>query len=395
MKNQIFKSSFIVVLYLIVTSSMIYADKQLVISPYKQWGTKTCWAAVSIMILNAYGISQTDEKLVRCWAYPYPNQSNCDCTINGQTDLTNNLYGTSNSVEKILLQFGPISGKKDYPLAQEEISNEEIDKGRPFICGLNNANGSKHMVLAIGYRGSGGANVTKVIYNNPSSGNKEEMNYADFMVNNSFLWLETFRLTTNPRKPIPVGFYDWCWISDGGTTTITPSTTSLSYTAGFGSASTPPAHPSLWIWKLIFVNSVGDYVVAQSWTSNSTTTPVTWNISNFSLPTGYQWYYNYDGKIPGRMELELVDSDGAHHFDAIDVLYVPNSPYSGIIVYENQTVSSALPEVKAHQLIIPQNDQFLSGGNITLKAGESIDIKDGITIQNGSTTNFVVDPSVR
>ena len=83
-----------------------------------------------------------------------------------------------------------------------------------------------------------------------------------------------------------------------------------------------------------------------------------------------------------------MDSDGYHHLDNVGVLYVPANLYPGYIIYENNTVSSARPEVKAHQMITTQNDQFLSGGNITFRAGERIDIKDGITIQNGSTDEF-------
>ncbi len=389
MKKQIHKNIFITVLFLVVIYTTINADLRLVIDPYRQWGTKTCWAAVSVMILNAYGYPQTDEKNVRCWAYPYPS-SNCDCTMNGPTDLTNNLYGSTKSVESILKEFGTIKGEREYPLAQEEIY-EQIKGGRPFICGLQNDDWTKHMVLGVGYVGSGGSNVTKVIYNNPTYGKREEMPYIDFTVNDEFAWLETFSITTSPRKPIPVGFEDYVRITNG-TTTITPSTTSLAYTAKFQDLGTT-THPSYWGWKLIFFQPGADYI-ANTWTSNSTSAQLTWNISGFSLPAG-QWYYNYDGKIPGRLEIDLGDSDGWHHYDAIDVLYVPNNLYSGNIVYENETVSNTQPEVKTHQMIITQNDQFLSGGNITFRAGETIDIKDGITIQNGSITNFVIDPSVR
>ena len=238
--------------------------------------------------------------------------------------------------------------------------------------------------------------MENVIFNDPDNGGSRRVkSYAEFVrTGNSWAWYETLRLVTNPRTPIPLGFYDWCRIYDDGTTTITPSTTSLSYTAGFHSVEMPPAHPVLWSWKLVFVHATGD-CIAQTWTSSSTNSELTWNISNFSLPIGYQWYYNYGGNIPGRVELDLLDSDGYHHLDAINVVYVPSSLYPGFVVYEDNTVSSTQPEVKAHQMIITQNDQFSSGGNITFRAGERIDIKDGITIQNGSTTNFTVDPSVR
>jgi hypothetical protein len=393
MKKVKYKSFFLPIICLLLSTSLVKADRELVIATYRQWGNKTCWAAVSVMVLNAYGFPQTDEKKVRCWAFPIPNENNCDCSLGGMTDTDNNLYGAGNSVEGILYEFGTISGKDDDALAPEEISGD-INGGRPFICGLLNDDYSKHMVLARGYRGNGGSNVTKVIYNNPSSGQRVEQDYTDFTVNSSFAWLETFRLTTNPRKAIPVGMYDWCRISDGGTTIITPSTTSLSYTAGFYDGDSWPTDPVSWDWKLIFVHSSGA-CIARSWTVTSAVSDLTWYISGFSLPSGYQWYYNYFGNIIGRIELDLLDSDGYHHLDAIDIQYTPNNPYFGNIVYENQTVSSAQPEVKAHQTIITQNDQFISGGNITFRSGERIDIKDGITIQNGGTTNFVTDPSVR
>lgn len=275
----------------------------------------------------------------------------------------------------------------------------EIDNGRPIIAAVAIDKGTGvylHDVLIKGYTGLSGSNMENVIFNNPEDGgNRQVLSYANFLrTNNSWAWYETLRLVTNPRQPIQTGFYDWCRIYDGGTTTITPSTISLSYTAGFGSVETPPAHPVSWSWKLVFIHTTGE-CIAQSWTSNSTTSPVTWNISGFSLPSGYQWYYNYDGIIPGRVELNLLDSDGVPHYDAINVTYAPTNQYPGFVIYEDNTVSSSQPEVKAHQMIMAQNDQILSGGNITCRAGDRIDIKDGITIQNGGTTNFVVDPSIR
>jgi hypothetical protein len=140
---------------------------------------------------------------------------------------------------------------------------------------------------------------------------------------------------------------------------------------------------------------VNEDYIANQWTSNSTSSSSTWSITGFSLPTSFQWYYNYDGKIPGRVELDVLDSDGYHHLDNVGVVYVPTNLYPGFIVYENNTVTSTQPEVKAHQVITTQYDQFLPGGNITFKSGERIDIKGGITIQNGSTTNFTIDPLIR
>jgi hypothetical protein len=38
------------------------------------------------------------------------------------------------------------------------------------------------------------------------------------------------------------------------------------------------------------------------------------------------------------------------------------------------------------------NDQFNSGADINFKAGGSINLEDGITINNGSSVDFIVDP---
>lgn len=381
-------------LLLIISNSQ--AARELDISPYRQWGSNTCWAACSYMVLNAYQFSGigSDEMIIRRWAFP----------TNGP-DVTNHLFGTSVSVDKILINYGPIrsnptpfnSNTGNGKILEGELT-DEIDGGRPILSGRLIADGSqtgrKHMLLVRGYTGSGGSSAGNIIYNDPATGQRSVESYDDFVSLENHLWIETLRLTTNPRTPIPLGFYDWVRISDDGTTTVTPSTTSLSYTADLHDGDSDPTHPVSWAWKLIFVHSEGD-CIAQSWSSTSTSSQLTWNIYNFSLPTGYQWIYNYDGKIPGRVELDLLDSDGYHHLDAINVIYVPSNLYPGIVLYEDNTVLSTQPEVKAHQVIITQNDQFLSGGNITFRAGERIDVRDGITIQNGSTTNFVIDPSVR
>lgn len=76
-------------------------------------------------------------------------------------------------------------------------------------------------------------------------------------------------------------------------------------------------------------------------------------------------------------------------------MYIPGNLYPGIVVYENKNITNTQPEIKAHQIVITQNDQILLGGNITFRAGEKIDINDGVDIQNGSYTNFIIDPSIR
>lgn len=342
------------------------------------------------MVLDAYG--ETED------------QYDCANQFVGGRQETVTMSGKVNSVDKVLAWASAgsntIGTKYDQSTLYQQYLTAALDLRRPVIAGIILSNNAAHMVVITGYSGTGGSNAGDVIFKDPSNAyyptGRRTLSYSKFegTVGSSWCWNETLRLTTAPRNPIPTGMYDWCRIYDGGIINITPSATSLSYTAGFGSFDTPPAHPVSWTWNLVFVHSYGD-CIARTWTSTSTANTSTWNITGFSLPTGYDWYFNYDGNICGRVELDVLDSDGYHHLDNVGVFYLPSNQYSGYIIYEDNTVSSSQPEVKAHQMITTQNDQFNSIGTITFRAGEKIDIKDGITINNGSTTNFIVDPSIR
>ncbi len=68
---------------IIIVVNMKQADTraalELVIPPYSKWGTNTCWAACSYMVLKAYRASVgDDEMIIRKWAFPpdVPNVTN-------------------------------------------------------------------------------------------------------------------------------------------------------------------------------------------------------------------------------------------------------------------------------------------------------------------------------
>ncbi len=85
MKNFINKLLCTAVLLPIFLTISTNAELKLVISPYQQWGNNTCWAAVSVMVLQAYGYEEhTDEKQVRCWVYPDPNEQDCNTSLGGR-----------------------------------------------------------------------------------------------------------------------------------------------------------------------------------------------------------------------------------------------------------------------------------------------------------------------
>jgi hypothetical protein len=403
MKSYINKLCILLLLTL-TTPFYSYAGLELVIEGYRQWGTNTCWAACSKMILGAYGCTinggAIDEKTIRCWAFP-----NEPCTGSGP-DLTNQLFGLTRSTDKVLQNYGNIySNPTDFNtstqggnISQTDLT-KEIDQGRPILCGRVIADGTstgrKHMLLIRGYEGSGGSNAGKVIYNDPSDGQRYSVPYDEFVrKGNAFFWYQTLRLTTNPKVKIPTGTgpNEYVLIQTGTSNTveISQSTRTLSFTAlKYGNHV-----PVCWNWRLIFSTVDGEYIV-KSWNAQGSNFTSTWNISNFTLPSNI-WNYNFDGKIPGRVEVTVDDNAGPpSHSDAINALYIPSNLYPGILIYENRNISTPQIDVKAHEQIIAQTDQFLSGGNVSLKAGQRIDINDGVTINNGSVVNLVIDPTLR
>lgn len=60
--------------------------------------------------------------------------------------------------------------------------------------------------------------------------------------------------------------------------------------------------------------------------------------------------------VTGRMVIAVSFQKG--------IYYVPTNRYSGTLIYENKTVSNLQNDVKAHELLIAKNDQFMPGANI-------------------------------
>ena len=111
------------------------------------------------------------------------------------------------------------------------------------------------------------------------------------------------------------------------------------------------------------------------------------------MPSNYYWKYSYDGEIVG--QLEVVVHDPEYHDDAINVVYVPDDLYPGVLIYEDEVVTSSQPDVRAHELLFMRNDEVMPGADIAFKSGERIDVEDGVTIHNGVAVDLVVDPSLR
>lgn len=155
------------------------------------------------------------------------------------------------------------------------------------------------------------------------------------------------------------------------------------------------AYATQWQWRLTFFHTYGEYVVGTFNGPEYPTLSTTWNAPGFSLPGGYYWSYNSEGAIRGELKLSCVDTDGYYHYDKEIVSYVPSTTYPMAQYYAYGELSSTLPEVKAHQSITLRNFEIKTGANVTFRAGETINIKDNVTIYNGSLCNLVVDPSLR
>lgn len=372
---------FISVFLSISTISNVFAGKEFDIYPVIQDQSLWCWAATCEMVLDAYDKENTaDQYDVADWA------------VDGENQL-NDISGTDKSVDQVLWEFGSIGTDYDLSTLWENYITDEIDDGRPIIAGID-LGGIGHVVLIKGYTGSGGFDIGDVIFNDPHDawGGRRLLSYDNFVGEDgtSWKWNETLRLTSDPREPIPlgVGGDHIVRLQDNDCTQeITQSPQSLSYRA-YKSGDTPTS----WEWRLVFPHSGGEAVV-ESWNTTTSQKDLTWNIPNFTLPTYYYWSYSFDGKIVGKIEVVCMDPD--YHDDAINVIYVPSDLYPGTLIYEDKTISSAQPDVRVHELLIMRNDQFLPGGSINLKSGNRIDIRDGITIENGSATNLIIDPALR
>jgi hypothetical protein len=218
---------------------LLYADLELVISNIPQTQSNTCWAACIRMIDKAYFNVDKGEPYWLSWGTSSQN-------------VSNSITGTSTSVDKLLSDRISItniagSGTMLFDNATRGIK-QEINANRPVLIRRSTITVDGHFLLITGYKND--ANQT-VILQDPSpvnQGSRMVKPYSELLEepqNTTIRWTHTCRLTTSPRTPIPVGLYDWCRITSGPTT-ISPSTTSLSYTGTLHSVEMPPAHPVSW-----------------------------------------------------------------------------------------------------------------------------------------------------
>lgn len=373
-----------IILNIIIPS---HGDLELVIPNIAQETQTTCWAACCRMVDKAY--NPESIRLENFW------------TTMAGTSGSHSITGSDRSVDKLLSTYAEVStlagsGSLQFSNSTSDKGiKQQIDGGRPIVI-RRAATWGGHFMLITGYWND--ADQTVIVQDpwNQSTPKKiYRIKYSELLEdpdNTLIRWTHTCRLTSNPKVKIPTpigGGTAGVGISIGslgGPFSISPSTTTLQFLVSCTQT------PTSYRWKVVFPHSNGECVVASSTLGNYKI----WTYPNFSMPTGYQWIYNYDGVIPGWVSVELYYAGGTLgtlYFQQ-GINYVPTNRYSGTLIYENKTVSNLQSDVKAHELLITKNDQFLPGANINLKSGEAIEI-NSLTIQNGATTSLIIDPSLK
>lgn len=390
--NRSFSSGMFIFLLILNTVSTIFA-RELVITANRSEMSNWCWAAVSQMVLSWYMVNKTQTEIVQK-VYVLPD------------DETLPLYGNVGylGVNKILEYYasdkiGRITHTNGI-LSKSDIFTE-INGNRPIpILGQNDfgSDPKYHIALIIGYVDNNPNNPI-IIVNDPKpgrDGGRKEIQLTYLQISaGDWEWQETIRLQKSGAGS--VGVLSGVQIAGADLFTYTQPASSRTYSGNF-IRSSPGAineHPVEWTWSLLFYHTGGDYVVSSSVIPNPNWGLTTqWTAPAFTLPQ-YQWLYNEDGSVKGALRLKCIDEVGITHRSATEVAYFKPNPYPVTMAYVYNSISGALSEIKAHELVILQNLQINSNANVTFRAGSTIDIKEGVNIENGAVTNLIVDAGVR
>ena len=368
------------VMVLLFPAALIQAACRDVITPMSQGSERNiCWAVCADMILKYYGNPSNMNEIKQ-------RGTNGIDTVNGLCNKPNSLV--EETVKEILESSNP---KQNIPsecqggvVLWNDLQTYTCNK-KPVIAGLikEDATNTGHMVLVIGWDNDG-----NVEFNDPLDGEMGEASYDQFCENDYWYWNESMI----PEEGSPVGLVPVAEpsisITSGPVQFIYPGS-NATYTSTFycptGQTCMPPF---LWNWNLKFFHKNGNYTVAsiQNLQGQGAST---WNIPAFTLPSGYEWQYNADGKIMG-----LVTVSTSDYSDWKDVTYAPQTLIPGNVQFSNQTVSGQHADVAAHYCIYIENVAINSTAEIEFKAGSCFTIDD-LTVQNGSEVTIKVDPALQ
>lgn len=183
---------FCMIINIFLGTAICTADTTLNVPNTPQEHSNWCWAASSKAVLDYYGNVQTQCAIAN-WAW-----SRTDCCGNSTFDWnntcnsTNNMYGSSGSLQNILSHWGVSSTALSTYLSQNTVVSE-INGCRPFVIRFGWTSGGGHFLVGRGYDQSG----AYVDYMDPIPGNGyTKSTYAYTVSASDHNWTHTLQITT-------------------------------------------------------------------------------------------------------------------------------------------------------------------------------------------------------
>lgn len=375
------------ILNIFLSTSISFA-KELPINSVKQDKSHWCWAASCEMVLQYYQVNKNQTDVAN-WAV---GSQNTPLPLYNSTPK----LGVNQILENFaLIQIGG-TFFCNYFLMNDEVSNE-IKADRPVVVLGQNGFGTNptyHILVIIGYDDN--PYPDEILFNDPYDGRSYSWPTTDFQHlddpygNPLWDWQESLKmLRSGPR----IGILDGVLITSTDFLYTEPAG-AKTFTGEFIRSHVSYAYANNWDWALSFLYNNNEYVVSSTSYPAYLNLTTSWRAPSFTLPD-YTWDYSPDGAVIGKLKLSTIDTDGFYHEDVQDMLYYPQNPYPDYLAYALTSINSPQPEVKVHRFITLQDYSINSGADITFRAGEQIDIKNNVTILNGSISNFIIDPSIR
>ena len=195
-----------------------YADVLLNVPNIAQEHSQWCWAATSRATLDYYR-SWVSQCQIANWAWG--RSDCCASSVFYWSHACNNpnyMYGTSGSLQNILVHWGVSSSARTYALAQNTAVSE-INAGRPFVMRFGWYSGGGHFLVGYGYDQNG----DYLDYMDPWPGNGYTKSLYSWVVHADYDhdWTHTLQITT----PSPTPGVATLLSPSGTITTTTPTYT--------------------------------------------------------------------------------------------------------------------------------------------------------------------------
>ena len=152
-----------------------------------------CWAGTSKAILNYYGTSADQCRIVN-WAFGINYAcGNRDFNWNSYANQPNSVYGTGGSVQNILNSWGNLSNSAYSYASSWNSVVWDINNNRPFVIRYGWTNGGGHILVGDGWESSNGTNYVYMMNPWPGEG-QTYSTYAYTVSSSDHRWTHTLRM---------------------------------------------------------------------------------------------------------------------------------------------------------------------------------------------------------